>query len=70
MTYRQSLEQESKEEGIVIGVLEGVKQGIEIGKEIGKQQVAGSLLLKLKLDIDSVQQATGLPRAELEKILQ
>jgi hypothetical protein len=38
--------------------------------EKGKQQVAKSLLLNFHLDIDSVQQATELPRAELEKILQ
>ena len=40
------------------------------GKVEGIFTVAKNMLLKLHLDIDTVQQATELPKAELEKIIQ
>ena len=39
------------------------------GKVEGKIEIAKNLLLKLHLDIATVQQATELSKAELEKIL-
>jgi hypothetical protein len=54
MTYGQFLKQE----------------GIEIGKKEGREEVAKTMLLKLGLDVDTVQRATELPKTALEKILQ
>jgi predicted transposase YdaD len=42
----------------------------EKGREEGREEVAKNMLLRLKLDIGTVQKATELPRATLEKILQ
>ena len=45
-------------------------EGKAEGREEGIFTVAKNMLLKLHLDIDIVQQATELPKAELEKIIQ
>jgi predicted transposase/invertase (TIGR01784 family) len=39
------------------------------GKQEGVKEVARNLLLKLGLDIDKVQAATGLTKNELEQLL-
>ena len=57
---------------------QGMQQGIQLDEEKGIEkgiftkaiEVAKNMLLKLKLDIATVQKATELPKAELEKILQ
>ena len=46
------------------------QEGIEIGIFTKAIEIAKSMLLKFKIDIDTVQEATKLPKAELEKILQ
>ena len=57
-----SLAQQLRQEGIEIGLEEGI-----FTKAIA---VAKNMLLKLHLDVDTVQKATELPKAELEKIIQ
>jgi predicted transposase/invertase (TIGR01784 family) len=60
--------------GIIMSAAEKLKrEWLEEGREEGiftkAIAVAKNMLFKLKLDIDTVQEATELPRAELEKIL-
>jgi predicted transposase YdaD len=74
MSAAEKLKREWLEEGMEIGkekwMEEGREEGIEKGIFTKAIAVAKNMLLKLKLDVDTVQQATELPRAELEKILQ
>ena len=55
MTYGQFIKQEGKQEGILIGV----GQGIEKGKIEGRGEVAKNMLLKLGLDMATVQSTPG-----------
>jgi predicted transposase/invertase (TIGR01784 family) len=45
------------------------RRGMERGIEKGRQEVARNMLVKLRLDIDTVQKATELNKEELQKIL-
>jgi predicted transposase/invertase (TIGR01784 family) len=70
MSAAEKLKREWLEEGMEIGKEKGRGEGMEKGIFTKAIAVAKNMLFKLKLDIDTVQQATELPRAELEKILQ
>ena len=62
MTVARQLKREGKIEGKREGKIEGI--------QTRSIQIARNMLLKLHLDIDTVQEATELSKAELEKILQ
>ena len=74
MSAAQKLINQGMQQGIQLGEEKGIEKGMEKGMEKGiftkAIAVAKNMLLKLKLDIDTVQKATELPKAELEKILQ
>jgi predicted transposase YdaD len=59
-----------KKEGILQGKKEGILQGRKEGILEGKKETARNMLLRLHLDLDTVEKATQLPKDELEKILQ
>ena len=66
MSAAEKLKREWLEEGMQLGEKKGVQEGI-FTKAIA---VAKNMLFKFKIDIETVQKVTELPRAELEKILQ
>ena len=68
--FMQSVAQEYFDQGLEVGKEKGRGEGREEGIFTKAIAVAKNMLLKLKLDMDTVQQATELPKAELEKILQ
>ena len=63
MTYGellgQKFKQEGKQEGLEIGILKGVELGMEKGILTKAIAVAKNMLLKFKLDIDTVQRTPG-----------
>jgi hypothetical protein len=65
MTAARQLERR----GMKIGMERGMEKGIEKGIEKGRQEVARNMLVKLRLDLDTVQKATELNKEELQKIL-
>ena len=48
---------------------EYIKQGLQQGILIKAREVAKNMLLKLRLDIDTVQKATELTKEELQQII-
>ncbi|NEP12302.1 MAG: Rpn family recombination-promoting nuclease/putative transposase [Symploca sp. SIO2C1] len=62
---------EGREEGIKEGREEGIKEGMEKGIEQGKQQEKVNIARTFKLkgiDIETIAQATGLAREQIEKL--
>jgi len=51
------------------GIQEGIQQGRQEGRQEEKLEIAKNMLLKLHLDMDTVQKATALTKEELEEIL-
>ena len=47
----------------------GRQEGKQKGKQEGRQEVARNMLVKLHLDLDTVQKATELTEEELQEIL-
>ena len=64
MTVERQLERKGEKVGEIKGKIEGVK----VGEQKKAIEVAKNLL-KLNLDIDMIQQATGITRGELKEIL-
>jgi hypothetical protein len=52
------------------GFLRGIEEGIDIGIRSSKIKIVKNMLLNLKLDVDTVQKATELPKSDVEEILQ
>ena len=67
---KQGLEEGKKQgmkDGIKQGLEEGKKQGVKDGAQKEKIEIAKKLL-KLKIDIEKIVEATGLSKEEIEKI--
>lgn len=63
--------QEGKASGIKAGMEQGIKEGIEQGLKEGSKQekiLIAKNLLNLKVDINSISQATGLSAEEIENL--
>ncbi|MHB9147294.1 MAG: Rpn family recombination-promoting nuclease/putative transposase [Candidatus Amoebophilus sp.] len=63
------INEQEKEEIMRSVAQEYIKQGIQQGLLIKSREVAKNMLLKLRLDIDTVQKATELTKEELQQIL-
>ena len=59
--------QEGLEQGMKQGIQQGKKEGIQEGKKEGIKETA-KRLKEMKLDIDSIIEATGLTKEEIEKL--
>jgi predicted transposase/invertase (TIGR01784 family) len=54
-------------DGMEKGKAEGLTEGLEKGKAEGKTEVAKNLL-RLAVPVETIETATGLSRAEIEKL--
>jgi predicted transposase YdaD len=63
------INEQEKEELMRSVAQEYIEQGMQQGILIKSREVAKNMLLKLRLDIDTVQKATELPKEELQQIL-
>ena len=61
--------QDGLKEGIRKGIREGISEGIQKGIKSGVEKVAISML-KLNVELDIIQKATGLTLEEIEKLRQ
>ena len=57
------------QDGLKDGIREGIREGIQKGIQSGVEKVAISML-KLNVDLDIIQKATGLTVEEIEKLRQ
>ena len=69
MTYGEYLRRQGIQQGVQQGVQQGIQQGVQQGRQEGMQtrslEIAKNMLHQLGLDIEVVEQATGLSRQEL-----
>ena len=59
----------AKEEGKEEGIKEGKKEGIKQGKEENKKEIARKLI-KMKLSIEQIMEATGLAKEQIKRLEQ
>lgn len=57
----------AKKDGIRAGLQQGLQQGLEEGRQEGKAEVAGTMK-RMGLPVETIIQATGLSREEIERI--
>jgi len=57
------------QDGLKDGIREGIREGIQKGIKNGVEKVAISML-KLNVELDIIQKATGLTLEEIEKLRQ